>query len=188
MTTIYFVRHAHAPFSLTDFRTRSLSEKGMNDAQRVGEILREVSFDCAISSSSPRAVETIQPVVDHQGLPLSCHDELIELKLRGPEVELTLEGVHKEIGNVLANKTHKLSSGESRQEVEDRAIPVFRQLLAENQGKTVLFGTHGMIMTILLDVFGGVCGFEFWKQLTKPDIYKVEFDQDQIVHMERCWS
>ncbi|WP_084760564.1 histidine phosphatase family protein [Cohnella panacarvi] len=78
--------------------------------------------------------------------------------------------------------------GETTRHAQDRAIPRIKQLLAEFAGKKIAIGTHGNIMTIILNYFDGSHGYEFWAQTSKPDIYKLEFDGERFVQVERLWT
>ncbi|MFZ0074649.1 MAG: histidine phosphatase family protein, partial [Exiguobacterium undae] len=68
MTTIYLVRHAHSTYS-PDEKTRPLSEQGTADAKQLISLFREVQPDYIYTSPYRRAIETVQPVAEHYGLP-----------------------------------------------------------------------------------------------------------------------
>lgn len=149
-TIVYLVRHAQADFSLENYHGRHLSEKGRQDAKLVAEILKNFSIDYFISSSSPRAIETIQPLAEFFGKEIEQYDELRELLLRGKDVELEPDQVDSEIKKVFEMPDYKLKGGESRKEVEARGVVKFNEILEKNRGKTLVLGTHGIIMTLIL--------------------------------------
>jgi 2,3-bisphosphoglycerate-dependent phosphoglycerate mutase len=43
-------------------------------------------------------------------------------------------------------------------------------------------------MTIILNYFDSNYGFEFWKQTSKPDIYRLEFEEKELNLVERLWN
>lgn len=59
MTNIYFVRHANSSYS-TDELNRPLSEKGINDAKKVTELLSHENISKVISSPYKRAIQSIE--------------------------------------------------------------------------------------------------------------------------------
>lgn len=77
------------------------------------------------------------------------------------------------------NGDYKLIGGESANEVLQRGLSTFLNLLTQHTGKTFVLGTHGIIMTLLLRSFDPHIGFDFWKQLQKPDVYRVSFEIDR---------
>jgi 2,3-bisphosphoglycerate-dependent phosphoglycerate mutase len=184
-TTVYFIRHAHANFSLENYHQRSLSEIGSRSAVKVRDALQHLHFDYFVSSSSPRALETLKPLAEVCGKEIEGYDELQELLLRGADVALNDEQVDQEIKKVFEISNYKLPGGESRQEVERRGVSKFKELLETYKGSTFVVGTHGMIMTIILGYFDQTIGFKFWKATSKPDCYKVVFFEDKILSIKR---
>jgi 2,3-bisphosphoglycerate-dependent phosphoglycerate mutase len=64
-----------------------------------------------------------------------------------------------------------LEGGESTRQAQNRAIPIIEKLLEEHRGKNIVIGTHGNIMTIIMNYCDKKYGFEFWNSTSKPDIY-----------------
>jgi 2,3-bisphosphoglycerate-dependent phosphoglycerate mutase len=127
-TIVYFIRHAHADFSLENYHGRALSEQGKLDAQLLTKYLKDIKIDYFVSSSSPRARETIEPLARHYQKSVETYDELQELLLRGAYVVLSPEQVDNEIKKVFEVPHYKLDGGESRIEVEDRGVKKFKEL------------------------------------------------------------
>ena len=59
LTNLYFVRHAHSAYS-TDEIGRPLSEKGISDATKVTDLLKQEGIDIVISSPYKRAIQTVE--------------------------------------------------------------------------------------------------------------------------------
>ncbi len=184
-TIVYFVRHAKAPFSLENYHNRSLSPEGEQAAKKLVELFDAVPVDVFVSSSSPRAVETIKPIALAKNKPIETHDELRELLLRGPETFIEEDKIEAEIEKVFADENYKLAGGESAAEVLARGLPVFQEILKQYAGKTIVLGTHGIIMTLLLRSFDSSIGFDFWRQITKPDIYRAVFKYSKLEYLNR---
>lgn len=186
-TTIYFIRHAQSPFSLENYRKRPLSEKGKEDAERVATLLKDRQIDAAFSSSSLRAIQTIQPLVDAKGLSVEVFDELVELQLRGSEYDISKEQVQDCIREVFESFDVKFPGGQSAREVEETVLPVFHKIIAAHQNKTIVIGTHGIVMTLMLRSLDPQYGFDFWKRTSKPDVYRVVVEDGWITEFERVW-
>lgn len=43
-------------------------------------------------------------------------------------------------------------------------------------------------MTIIMNYYDPRYDFAFWKKTTKPDIYKLSFENDTLTDVERLWE
>lgn len=80
-TTIYFVRHGIAPFSLELERSAGgagLNDQGKSDAISVAALLKSEEIDIIVSSSYHRAKETVLPLAELLHKDIILCDELIE--------------------------------------------------------------------------------------------------------------
>lgn len=64
-------------------------------------------------------------------------------------------------------------------------MPIIKEMLNNPDIKVVVVGTHGNILTTILNYFDSTVGFDFWKASSKPDIYKVEFENEHIQTINR---
>ena len=83
---------------------------------------------------------------------------------------------------------YTLPGGESNAECQKRAISVLKPILKEHRGKKIVVGTHGNVMTLMMNYFNPVFGFEFMNQLKKPDIYKLQFEDLELEEVTRMWN
>ncbi|SEO41645.1 histidine phosphatase family protein [Paenibacillus sp. OV219] len=189
-TKLIFVRHAEStgPFVPELDRTRGLSERGQASLIRMGEMMGEVQIDHVVSSPYQRAMLTVQGLADARGLPVVCYDALRERQLHGSEYPLAGEEFHGAIQQSFEDKHFALPGGESFEEAQQRALPVIKQLLREHQGQTVVIGTHGNIMVMLLNAFDERYDYTFWRSTTMPDLYEAEFEGEQLMEVRRLWS
>ncbi|WP_367668793.1 hypothetical protein [Paenibacillus sp.] len=51
-----------------------------------------------------------------------------------------------------------------------------------------MLGTHGDIMTLMMNDFDPAYGFEFWGSTTMPDIYKLELEGMRMRGVTRLWQ
>ncbi|MEC0130789.1 MULTISPECIES: histidine phosphatase family protein [Paenibacillus] len=187
-TYIYMVRHAVSPFVLGNERERGLSEKGHADAYRIKELLAEEKITHFVSSPYRRAVETIKYLAEASNQEIELYEELRERAIGSVEIEISEDDFLQGIRTSFSDKYYKMPDGESTQEAQERAIPVIKQLIKQHKGGKIALGTHGNIMTIILNYFDKKYGYEFFEQTSKPDIYKLEFEELELTHVERLWD
>jgi 2,3-bisphosphoglycerate-dependent phosphoglycerate mutase len=187
-TYIYFVRHAKSPFSLDNERDRVLSEQGKLDSNRVAELLKMEGIDIIVSSSFARAIDTVKPLADLLNIEIIQYDELVERPIASMKHEIDEIELLKGIEKSFIDHDYCLPEGETTRQAQDRAIPLIKQLLAEFKGKKIAIGTHGNIMTIIMNYFDKSYGFDFWEQTSKPDVYKLEFVETELRQVKRLWK
>lgn len=74
LTNLYLVRHAHSTYTPEELK-RPLSEKGLKDAYKVKELLREENIDHVISSPYLRAIQTVEGIALTLGREIQIVDE-----------------------------------------------------------------------------------------------------------------
>jgi len=187
-TYVYMIRHAESIYVHGNERLRGLSDKGREDARKVEAVLRDEAIDVFVSSSYMRAIETMRALAESHGKDITEYEELRERPIAGPEIIMDESLLFTAIEKSFADKDYKMEGGESTREAQVRAIPIFKQLLVEHAGKKIAIGTHGNIMTIIMNYFDESYGYDFWKSTSKPDIYRLEFDGLSLKSVERHWS
>lgn len=187
-TAIYMVRHAESPFIFGQEKTRGLSEEGLADSKRVCNLLEDVEFDCIVSSTYTRAIQTVQYLAESKGLSIIEFEELRERPIKGLDYKAPWEDLLKAIEASFVDIDFALEGGESTREAQKRSIPLIENLLKEYRGKNIVIGTHGNIMTIIMNYYNTNYGFDFWNSTSKPDIYKMAFFDNQLESIERIWD
>ena len=187
-TNLYMVRHAESPFEFGKEKSRGLSEEGMTAARRVASIFSTIEVHYIASSSYTRAIQTVQPLAEQTNIPVIEYDELIERPIKGLDTKAPWDALLEAIRRSFEDKDYALEGGESTREAQERAIPVIEKLLEEQKGNNIVLGTHGNIMTIIMNYYNEAYGFEFWEQTSKPDIYKLTFDGNKLENVERLWA
>ena len=188
MTTIlYMIRHAESPFVFGQERTRGLSIQGETDARKVAELMLLEKVDVIVSSPFVRSIKTIEEVAKNLGLEIELLEELRERMIKG-DYELPWEEVKPAIEKSFSDKDYCLPGGETTKQAQERAIPIIKRLLNEYEGKNIVVGTHGNIMTIMMNYFDDQYGYDFWASTSKPDIYKLHFNDSVLKDVERIWG
>ncbi|GGD53921.1 histidine phosphatase family protein [Paenibacillus nasutitermitis] len=187
-TILYMVRHAESPFEFGKERSRGLSAEGMAEARRVTEVFTGIDIQYMASSPYTRAKQTIQYIAEQKGLTITEYEALRERSMEGPDDKTGWDQLYEAIRKSFDDKDFALEGGESARSVQQRALPVIQSLLDEQRGSTIVIGTHGNIMTIIMNYYDDRYGFEFWDKTTKPDIYKLTFDWNHLEQVERIWK
>ncbi len=183
-TTIYMVRHAESPYDEGDERTRGLTEKGKRNAEKVTKLLIGEGIDMVISSPYSRAVLSVEGLAQHLNVEVETFENLRERNFSSEYIH----DLMYEIRENFYNFDYALPGGESNADCQKRAIEALKAILKEHQGKSVVIGTHGLVMTLMMNYFDSTYGLEFLDQLKKPDIYKMEFEDLKLKEVSRIWE
>lgn len=136
------------------------------------------------SSPYTRAIETIQVAADEQNRPIQTVDAFKERCLSETPVDDFEEAIQK----VWQNEYFAWEGGESNKDAQKRGVDATLQLLNKYADKKIVIGTHGNIMVLIMSYFDKRYDFSFWKSLTMPDIYKLEFDGSKLISTSRLWQ
>ncbi len=181
------IRHAESPFIFGEERTRKLSKDGEIEAGKVAKIMLSEKIDAIVSSPFARSIQTIEEIATTQNLEIKLYEELRERMIKG-NYSLPWEEVEPAIKRSFEDKDYCLSGGETTRQAQERAVPIIKQLLKEYEGKSIVLGTHGNIMTIIMNYFDGKYGYDFWASTSKPDIYKLVFSDGKLIEVKRIWE
>ena len=139
-----------------------LDEAGVSQARSTAEyILNNFKVDRIYSSDLCRAYDTVKPVADALGLQVITCRELREVDVGCWQGHL-IEDVKKEFPESfqLYRKSPGLTrfdGGESYADVMQRGTRIIEKIAKENEGKTVVIGTHGGVIRTLRAAWSHVC-------------------------------
>lgn len=186
-TVIYMVRHGESPKEGSE-RTRGLTDKGYLDAQRVTDILKDEKIDAVVSSPYIRSLLTVEKIAQQIGQEVLVFEDLKE-RIFSPENK-RLED--KELVRILEKSffdaNFSLEGGESNADCQKRAIRVLKELLDTMRNKKVVIGTHGAVMTLMMGYFDSTYDLDFLNSTSKPDIYRMEFNEQELLNVQRIWG
>ncbi|GAE08515.1 histidine phosphatase family protein [Paenibacillus sp. JCM 10914] len=123
-------------------------------------------------------------MADAIGLEIMEEEDLRERKL-GDLHEISFADAKRKL---YADRNFSLPGGESSRDAQSRAIKVINNILDQYAGKRVVIGTHGDIMTLMLNHFDARFAYEFWQGTSMPDIYRADFEQGTLVNIARLWN
>ncbi|QRG69561.1 histidine phosphatase family protein [Brevibacillus choshinensis] len=185
-THIYMVRHAESPFTLNEEETRELSEKGWRDAKRIATLLEAEQIDVFVSSSYRRAIQTVEIAARKLEKDIAIEPRFRERDLASHDHPF--ENFEQAVEKAFADPAYSYPGGESNRDACIRGVAAVKDVLAAYPGKKVAIGTHGNILTIIMNHFDDRYDFEFWKKTTKPDLYKLTFEGDSLMEVNRLWE
>jgi len=183
-TIIYMVRHAESPYDERNERTRGLTAKGKLDVERVTKLLIAEGIDIIISSPYSRAVLTVEGLAQHLNLEIETIEDLRERHFASDYIIDLMSHIRENF----YNPEYALPGGESNADCQNRSIAVLNTILKEHKGKKIAIGTHGLVMTLMMNHFDSNFGLDFLDQLKKPDIYKMQFEDLELKEVIRMWN
>lgn len=148
----------------------------------MSSILKDEKIDVFISSPYERAIQTIHEAAG--GKEILLFEDLRERAI-GQIGEVSFK---KAKLKVYEDFHYSFSEGESSSVAQSRAVKVIDQILTEHQGKKIVIGTHGDIMTLIFNHYDSQYNFGFWESTSMPDIYRLVFDEQQsLLTVKRLW-
>ncbi|ADK06309.1 TPA: histidine phosphatase family protein [Bacillus anthracis] len=187
-TYIYMVRHGESPKLDGGERTRGLTEKGSLDVHKVTDILKTEGIDTFISSPYKRAVLTIEKTANLYEREILIYENLKECMFSSGDQVISDKEVYPLVQKMFSNPGYALAEGESYTDCQRRVAKVLKEILMDFQGQKIVIGTHGLVMTLMMNYFDEQYDFEFLMNTSKPDIYKMEFNEEQLMNVERLWK
>ena len=182
ITTLYLVRHAHADWR--DDEARQLSESGQAASQVVADLLSALPITAVYSSPHRRSIETAAPLATRLGIGLELLRDLREREL--PVVPP--EEFNRAVEETWRSPASAVAGGESNRDAQTRGLAAVRGILTQHPGQHVVVSTHGTLLTLILNGLDSTFGYEFWRRLSFPDVYRVEFEGLRLARVQRIWD
>lgn len=187
-TFIYLVRHGDSPKTGENERTRGLTKKGHRDAKEITELLKEEEIEIFASSPYSRAILTIEELAELSGKQVLPIEDLKERVFLEGDTRLSDEELFPLLEKSFADPDFLLPGGESNKDCQQRAVRALKEILAGCQGRKVAIGTHGAVMTLMMAYFDNRYNLDFLRQLSKPDVYRMTFEGEKLVEVNRLWG
>ena len=173
---VYLVRHAHAEWS--EDEARPLSARGRADAERVRDLLAARPIAAVYASASRRAIETVEPLAIARALPIVIDDDLRERRLATGFVE----NFEAAVEWTWRHPDDAHPGGEPNSTARARGIAALERAIAAHPGEEIVLGTHGNLLALVLADRDPRLGFQFWRGLAMPDVYRL-----QTSAIDRLW-
>ena len=176
--TYYFIRHAHSSYT-PDEINRPLSDKGRESLAQI-EFLADKLITAIYSSPYQRAVQTVEPLAQSLKLAIQTDKRLIERKLSSQAI--ADQDFEKCLLQLWSQPTFSFVGGESNQQAQQRALALLQELESKHQNKEIIISSHGNLICILLSAFDSSIDYNFWHNLSMPDVLVLDKDE-RITHL-----
>ncbi|MDF9841146.1 MULTISPECIES: histidine phosphatase family protein [unclassified Paenibacillus] len=189
-TSIYMVRHGESPTNEGNHneRTRGLTEKGKRDALQVAETLKQEEIEVFVSSPYLRAILTIEDLAGASGQEVLLYEDLKERIFLNEDKRLPDEELIPLLELSFVDPDFALPGGESNADCQGRAIAVVKELLKNYKGRKIALGTHGAVMTLIMNHYDKKYDLDFLLNMSKPDVYRLDFNGEELVNVFRLWK
>jgi broad specificity phosphatase PhoE len=171
MLDLYFVRHGETEWNksgrMQGRLDSSLTEKGLEDAERLGEHLREMQFDEIISSPSTRTIQTAEKLAGSCTAAVRTDERLMEIHL-GQWQGKTGEEIKKlfpEQYDYYWNEPEKYENpeGETFLDVKTRLAAFLLELGDSRSSGKILIVTHAVVIKTAVMLANKVTVNEIWE-------------------------
>lgn len=153
---LVLIRHGESEWNLlgkwTGWTDVSLTEKGANDAKKMGELIRDIKFDEIYTSKLKRSIETMRNVLETQGQAGHESTSVEQLNERdyGDYTGMNKWDVKEKVGDVKFNAIRRnfdepIPNGETLHDVYNRVVPWYQNNIVPKllNGENILFVAHG---------------------------------------------
>jgi len=182
-TNIFLVRHAQSTYT-PDELNRPLSEKGLRDAEVINEVLLAENINYVFSSPYKRAIQTVEGAAKNIKTEVIIEEGFKERRI----AEESVDDFDNAMIKLWTNYDFSFNGGESNFQAQKRGVKSINKILDEYKGNNIVIGTHGNIMVLIMNYFDSKYDYEFWKNLAMPDVYKLSFQDNKVIKIERIWS
>jgi alpha-ribazole phosphatase len=190
MPEIILVRHGETQWNSSEiFRGRAdvpLNEKGLRQAQLLGEYLRDEKIDTVYSSPLKRAIKTAEAIAARHSLPVNIIENLNDIDC-GEWQGLSLREVKERYQELYQDwldtpEQVKILGGESLEDVKNRVVPFVQDAVMRcGEGKIVLV-SHRAVNKVLICALLGLDNSSFWSfKLDTGGITRFNYDGDRVV-------
>ncbi len=176
---LFVIRHCQAEGQEADAPLTSL---GKLQAEHLAKFLVHDGIERIISSPFMRAAQSIEPLAQRLHLIIEFDVRLVERKLSSSQ----LSNWYTRLQETFADFDLCFEGGESSRTATQRVVNVVENILRDN-AEHIAIVSHGNLTTLLLKHFDNTIGFETWKKLTNPDVFRVQIT-DESTHVERIWK
>ncbi|MEG1003660.1 MAG: histidine phosphatase family protein [Clostridium sp.] len=194
MTTIYLTRHGQTEWNiekrLQGHGNSPLTAYGIDRAKELSKRIEELHIDSIYTSPIERAYKTACLLKGNKEVEIKTHDGLKEMNFGDYEGRITeevmMENPKWDINAIMkGNLDMRAPKGETLREVRNRVKETMEEIIAENEGKTILVVAHGITLKAIMAFFENeekdneVMGQATLTKVVKDgDVFKIEFKND----------
>lgn len=177
---IYFVRHSLRDNSVKEDVIAPLTKEGLNKAEALASFFDDKNIEQIYASPYRRVMQTILPTSQRLKLPIHKEEGLRERKI-GHWVEDFYEFAEKQWRDF----DYKLENGESLNEVQNRIVQTYDQIIKNSNVSTLLICGHGTAMSLLFNhLTKGKFQYEDFLQMKMSAIYEWDTQTQILTHIQ----
>ena len=145
MVNFFYIRHGETLFNVVGksqgWCDSPLTEKGISQAEKAGELLQEININKVYSSSSERAIDTATIVLADKDIKIKPLKGLKEMSFG--TLEASELGADNDMARCWKKKDFKEYGGEDKQMFINRIRETFKQIISEsNDEDNILIVSH----------------------------------------------
>lgn len=155
MKKIYLVRHGQSEVNagkVRDSFDSPLTDKGLDQADKIADRLSNLDFDLIISSTLKRAQQTAEAIAKKTNKEITTSDLFVERKRPNEQLgesrDSSITIMSEEMSDKAFLSNEKYKESESFKEITDRAKQAL-DLLENREENNIVVVTHGMFMRVL---------------------------------------
>ena len=170
---IYLTRHGETEWNLTKkmhgHKNANLTEKGVEEAKKLGKSLEDIEFDIIYSSPIERALDTAKHIKGNKTTEIVTEDSLKELnfgKWEGMFEKDCSEQYPEQFNNLWYKPElfEPVEGGERLQELMKRIEIWFNENIKNSKYENILIVTHGVVNRAFYTVLKNNPIGRFWEE------------------------
>jgi len=167
---LYITRHGETEWNregkMQGWQNSDLTDKGVENARKLGKRLKDIDFDCIYCSPLGRAVDTANYIKGDKATRIVIKDSLKEMGFgcwEGKEHEEVM-GRYPEQRHNFWHRPHLYEpvDGESYQELLERVGAVFGEITGDEASRDVLIVTHAAVIKAIYSIVKNIPLEDFW--------------------------
>jgi 2,3-bisphosphoglycerate-dependent phosphoglycerate mutase len=165
-SSVIFVRHCDSSGQAPD---APLTAKGFADARDLAQRLAPLGIDAIYSSPYARAVQTIKPFAAARSLPILIEPRVRERLLSAQPLDDWLDHVRLSFKDF----DHRAPGGETLREAQVRGLAALQRVFDDGATNAAVV-SHGNLLSSLLNRMNPRFGFDAWRAMPNPALYRVQ--------------
>lgn len=157
-----------------------LSAEGFAQAEALSEALHGHGIDAVYASTFTRAVQSVAPLAERLGLSIGTDERLRERLLSFMPVDDWLEHVRQSF----ANFDYRYEGGENLNEAQARGLAGLAAIAARGHCLPAV-ASHGNLIAAVLAAADPAFGFDAWRAMRNPDVFRLAMENGRPVAFER---
>lgn len=177
---LYLIRHCES--GSPPGPASPLTERGQAQALELGRRMADLGVRRIVSSTYERAIQSVTPLAAILSIQVETDERLVERQVPfDPNLDW-----REHIRPTFLDLDLVLPNGESSRAAMARGALALSAVL-EQGISPVAVATHGQLLTLLLMRLDKRFGFDDWRAMTNPDVFRLTVLPNRV-EIDRIWS